>query len=79
VRLFFTSGCLPYAEIVARGPHFSAATFLPAGVLKKLTWWFTDCSLVTTRNSTFTIFLRFLIAAKSATCSDGARRQILTF
>jgi hypothetical protein len=42
-------------------------------------WWSIDCSLVTTRNSTFTIFLRFLTPAKSATCGDSPSRRILTF
>ena len=43
------------------------------------TAWSTDCSLLTTRDSTFTIFLRFLTPVKSATCSDSPRRRILTF
>ena len=50
-----------------------------AGALKRLRSWFIDCSHLTTRNSTSTIFLRFLIPAKSATCSDSPRRRILTF
>ena len=41
--------------------------------------WFTDCSLVTTRDFTFPIFLRFRISAESAPCTDSPRRRILTF
>ena len=46
---------------------------------KRCPCWFFDCSLGTTRNSSFTIFLRFLIPTKSPTCSDSPRRRILTF
>jgi len=41
--------------------------------------WFVDCSLVATRNSAFSIFLRFLILAISATCGDSPRRRFLAF
>jgi len=51
----------------------------PDGLSAMTGSWSIDCSLGTTQNSAFTNFLRFLIPAKSPTCSGSPRRRILTF
>ena len=60
----------------------NSSRFGPAGLgpptLERYPRWYTECSLLTTRDSTLTIFLRFLTPVKSATSSDSPSRRILT-